>query len=105
MRLDADGCIGDENCGVLVNDVEEIEEESNNVIVYPNPVMKGHSLHFDNVIQDELAYTICDIYGKIYLQGALLPSTKVINIDISSGIYFLSVPELLFTRKIVVVDP
>jgi len=83
----------------LTNIIENFQD--NQLRIYPNPVQSVLKLEIDNALNQE--YMIFNLAGKLVRSGTML--SNELNVEsISSGIYFLSIPELRLNKKFVKQD-
>jgi hypothetical protein len=71
---------------------ENIYSKKNNLLVYPQPVMKGKELTITSIEQDISEVTIINIFGsEEFTQKDILVKTFKINTEFESGMYFIQV--------------
>lgn len=101
LKVDADGCLGDTgDCGVLVTDVVELPELSSTVSIYPNPLQIGSSLTIANLPEGEHVVNIYGITGQQIASTTVSSKSNTMEIDVSSGLYIVSIPLLGVTTKL-----
>ena len=101
LKVDADGCLGDTgDCGVLVTDVVELPELSSTMSIYPNPLQIGSSLTIANLPQGEHVVNIYGITGQQVASTTVSSKSNTMEIDVSSGLYIVSIPLLGVTSKL-----
>ena len=77
---------------MALNTVTIDEKESDNILVlFPNPVQNELTLRLNQVLENEIAYEVYTIEGKLITAGMLL-DTKVLNVsNWQNGIYFVAI--------------
>lgn len=101
LKVDADGCLGDTgDCGVLVTDVAELPELSSTMSIYPNPLQIGSSLTIANLPEGEHVVNIYGITGQQIASTTVSSKSNTMEIDVSSGLYIVSIPLLGVTTKL-----
>ena len=87
----------DKTYGKLVDFITALDEKQQeaNLIVYPNPVSDVLNIKGLEVENNDVFYSIYDIYGKIIKQGNILLNALIELTYISKGLYFIQ----LFNQK------
>ena len=64
---------------------------SENLLVYPNPVSAGETIHVSAELSG-LTYTLTDVSGKQVATGTVVTSALTIPADLKAGMYVLGIP-------------
>lgn len=71
-------------------------QETDNLIVYPNPFHISSNIHFDTVKKDTISLRLINSFGKIiqtYIQSEILPigsyEINLLGDSLANGIYFI----------------
>jgi len=74
----------------VVNALEQ--EPLNELLIFPNPTSKTVSIAIENCSLKKVNYTICDINGRLMLQGKLNINGNEIDISsLADGVYIMKV--------------
>ena len=90
MRATSDGQHVDFNIHVLMKEVEGVDENASNIMVYPNPTSDMLNLVVADAQQFE--YEVYDMMGQIVTKGRVIGQETHINLGACpKGMYFVSV--------------
>jgi len=91
IRVDAGGCVVEEDCALL-NAPHTAPERESRFAVYPNPASGiVHIRVDDNVLSTgQLSYRVYDAMGRIMQKGICSPGTMILDLSgLMPGIYFI----------------
>jgi len=88
VKLDENGCLGDDDCGdEIILAEENLPEINHNIMVYPNPA--SYTITFSGLLKGKYTYRILNTQGQQVLSSALQNEDIIDVSDLPSGMYFI----------------
>ncbi|MCB0691693.1 MAG: T9SS type A sorting domain-containing protein [Saprospiraceae bacterium] len=88
VKLDENGCLGDDDCGdEIVLAEENLPEINHNIMLYPNPT--SYSITISGIPEGKYTYCIINTQGQQVLSSALQNEDIIDVSDLPSGMYFI----------------
>ncbi len=79
----------------LVNNDEIVFLESNDVIVFPNPVDSQLKIKLNDVIANKYSFFIADVFGRMIYEGRINKNLQTIDMNnFTKGLYVLKIENL-----------
>ena len=88
VKLDENGCLGDNDCGdEIVLAEENLPEINHNIMVYPNPA--SYTMTISGLPEGKYTYRILNTQGQLVRSNALQNEDIIDVSDLPSGMYFI----------------